>query len=178
LYFKNEGLTEEQKDYQLLSDIYKKYDNAMTPLYITVNTGLRNYGDGMGKVKEGKWICDKQIHNHIVNPLLELYGDIKGDPKSYGEYTNTALQWLLTFIKVEMIKRLDDYSYHKLIAYFVQNLQSGKYKKYRDVVDIRESLIPALEEDFAVHFPIGKIDESPSNFKFKTARKTIEHFVD
>jgi len=153
-YFKSEGLTEEIKDYQLLSDIYKKYDNAMTPLYITVNTGMRNFGDAMGKVKEGKWVCDKQIHTHITTPLLELYSDIKGDPKNYGEYTNTALQWLLTFVKVEMIKRLDDYSYHKLIAYFIQNLQNGKYKKYRDVVDIRDSLIPKLEKDFTLNFPI------------------------
>jgi hypothetical protein len=177
-YFKLEGLTEEAKDYQLLSDIYRKYDNAMVPLYITVNTGLRNYDDGMGKVKEGKWICDKQIHTHITTPLLELYGDIKGDSKSYGEYTNTALQWLLTFIKVEMIERLDDYSYHKLIAYFVDRLQSGAYKKYRDVDDIREKLIPMLKEEFAANFPIGEPEVNPSNFKFKTARKTIEHFAD
>jgi hypothetical protein len=132
----------------------------------------------MGKVKEGKWICDKQIHTHITTPLLELYGDIKGDSKSYGEYTNTALQWLLTFIKVEMIERLDDYSYHKLIAYFVDRLQSGAYKKYRDVDDIREKLIPMLKEEFAANFPLGESEVNPSNFKFKTARKTIEHFAD
>lgn len=177
-YFKNEGLIEEAKDYQLLSDIYKKYGEAMTALYLTVNTGLRNYQDGMGRVKEGKWICDKQIHHHITTPLLELYADIKADTKSYGDYTNTALQWLLTFVKVEMIKRLDDYSYHKLIAYFVERLQSGAYKKYRDVEDIREKLIPMLEDEFAKNFPIGKKEIEPNNFKFKTARKTIEHFID
>lgn len=177
-YFKHESLTEEAKDYQLLSDIYKKYDNAMTPLYIMVNTSLRNYGDGMGKVKEGKWICDKQIHTHITTPLLELYGDIKADTKNYGEYTNTALQWLLTFVKVEMIKRLDDYSYHKLISYFVERLQSGAYKKYRDVDDIRDKLIPMLGEEFSLHFPIGQKETQPNSFKFKTARKTIEHFID
>ena len=176
-YFKNEGLMEEARDYQLLSDIYKKYDGAMTPLYITVNTGLRNYGDGMGKVKEGKWICDKQIHTHITTPLLELYADIKADTKSYGQYTNTALQWLLTTVKVEMIKRLDDYSYHKLIAYFVDKLQTGAYKKYRDVDDIKK-LIPILENEFATHFPIGQKEPESNKFKFKTAKKTIEHFID
>jgi hypothetical protein len=76
-----------------------------------------------------------------------------------------------------MIKRLDDYSYHKLISYFVDNLQKGEYKQYRDVDSVKESLIPKLEEDFSEKFPIGKIDNSGKSFKFKTARKTIEHFV-
>ena len=176
-YFKMEGMVQEENDYQILKDIYKKYDSAMTPLYLAVNTGLRTYSDGMGKVKEGKWICDKQIHMHITTPLLELYEDIRSDSNAYGKYTNTALQWLLTYVKTEMIERLDDYSYHKLISYFVDRLQSGAYKQHRDIDSVKEILIPELKADFSEKFPIGKIDKSGGGFKFKTARKTIEHFV-
>ena len=78
-----------------------------------------------------------------------------------------------------MIKRIDDFSFLKLFKHFVTNIQSGKYKMHNDVTEVKENLIPKLAADFEKHFPIGTKDENPlENFKYLTARKTIEHFID
>lgn len=177
-YYKMEGMREQEKDYQLLMEAYYKYDKSMTALYLIVNESLRNYADGMGKVKVGKWVCDKYKYNHITLPILDLYSDITLDPVTFGNYTKSALQWLLTFIKLEMINRIDDFSYTKLFDYFQKTLKEGAYKQYRDVNDIRDRLIPKLEAEFEVLFPIGVKEDPSEPYKYKTARKTIHHFVD
>ncbi len=153
-FFDIEGLTSESADYQLLASVYNEFGQSMTALYITVNEGLRNYEKGMGKVKEGKWSCDREIYNHITRDLLDLMREITDNQAQYGKYTKTALQWLLTFVKIEMIERHKSGDFIKLFSYFKKNIASGKYKKYANIELVKEDLMPKLKEDFANKFPI------------------------
>jgi hypothetical protein len=153
-FFHNEGLERQLNDYQLLANTYNEFGQSMTALYITVNEGLRNYDKGMGRVKEGKWECDKSIYNHITRPILDLLKEIRDNEATAGKFTNTALQSLLTFVKMEMISRYEDSTFIKLFDGFRAEIIKGRYKRYFDVNGVKEVLIPKLEKEFNKTYPI------------------------
>ena len=154
-FFDIEGLTTQLADYELLASVYNEFGQSMTALYLTVNEGLMNYEKGMGKVKEGKWACDREIYNHITRDLLDLMREITENNTKYGKYTKSALQWLLTFVKIAMIERHKSGDFIKLFSYFKKNIASGKYKQYANIELVKQDLIPELSKDFANKFPVN-----------------------